>query len=111
MRAASRSAPVFLKVRIPENEMRNPSSRNASAAFADGDHLRGSGKSAQLDDSIRGAVSGVVRVDSDGRENVRVVFGDFQRTPIGLDRSDRANRDNLCYPGFRRPSKNLVELG
>src|SRR5262245_21536170 len=80
-------------------------------ALADGYHLLRSGQRTQLDDPIGGTVPGVVRVDADGRENVRVVPGDFDRSPIGIDRSDRAHRYDFCYSRLRRPSKNLVEIG
>ena len=50
--------------------------------LADRDHFRRARERGERRDARLAAIGGVMRMDSDGSENVRMAFGDLYREPI-----------------------------
>ncbi len=69
----------------------------SALAYRD-DFLR-CGEVAQLCDSIGRAVFGVVRMHADDGEDILMTLGDLDGQSIVLDRTDRADRDDLRDAG------------
>ncbi len=69
------------------------------SAFADRYDFPRPSQIAQLRNSIGSAIFGVVGMHADGSKDIFVLLGNLDRHPIVFDRSDRADRDDLCDAG------------
>src|SRR5689334_10713128 len=78
-------------------------------ALPDRHHLRRAGQLAQLGDSLRVALLGVMRMYPDGGVYVLVAPRNVHGQPVALDRTDRANRNYPADAGLTRASENSVD--
>ena len=56
------------------------------------------------------AIGSVMRMNSDGREDARMPFGNFDRQPIDFDRFDRTDGNDRFNSGGGRARKRPIEI-